>query len=131
MTFIRDTSLSAKYSVLDKNGNPAHVKYNFGPYAYAKYKKTWGNFSLESRVDVIANLLTIAKQPSIKVDWITFLSYQLNKYFSISLKTELLYNPDNLFDVLDANKIPTGEKTRKVQFMEEVRIGFTYAIKSK
>jgi hypothetical protein len=131
MTFVRDTSLSAKYSALDKNGNPVHVKYNFGPYAYAKYKKTWGNFSLETRVDVIANLLTIAKKPSIKVDWITFLSYQLTKYFTLSLKTELLYNPDNLFDVLDSDGIVTGAKTRKVQFMEEFRLGFTYSIKSK
>jgi hypothetical protein len=138
MTFVLDTSLSKQYSVVNRNGNISHVKYNFGPYAYIKYKKQWGNFSLETRLDVIYNLLNLKGSPFPKVDWITMLGYQFNKWLAISVKTELLYNPDHKFPVFETDGITpillpdgTAKTAQKLQFMENIQLSFTYSLATK
>jgi hypothetical protein len=138
MTFVLDTSLSKQYSVVNRKGDVSHFKYNFGPYAYIKYKKQWGNFSLETRLDVIYNLLNLKGSPFPKVDWVTMLGYSFNKWLAVSIKTEFLYNPDHKFPVFESDGItpvllPDGnaKTAQKMQFMENIQLSFTYAIATK
>lgn len=132
-TFVMNDSLShiGAYGVdIDK-----HTKSEFGGYARAIFSKNdfkgefLKNVSFTTKLDLFSNYL---KDPqNVDVNWETLIGLKVNKYISININTQLIYDADVRFNKFQADGI-TPEldaegkpvTVSKVQFKEILGIGF-------
>jgi hypothetical protein len=78
------------------------------------------NLNITTTLNLFSDYL--GKPENIKVHWDFFADSKINKYFSVNLRTNLIY--DN--EILIANK--DGELAPRLQFKEILSVGFSYTI---
>ncbi len=125
MVFDKDLSDAGAFGV-----DPGKtLKNEFGGYARISYsrndfKNEWlKNISLTSKLDLFSNYL---KNPqNVDVNWENIIGMKVNKYISINVMTQLLYDADTKFDTNGDGVITAADKS-KVQFKEILGIGVMY-----
>jgi hypothetical protein len=123
VTYVLDDTLS-HYGAFGVNPDKKK-RYEFGGIIKSMYtREIMKNVVFLTRLDLFSNYL---KHPEkVDVNWEVLLNMKINKYFSASLNTILVWDDDIKFALLDSAGIPTGEKKSKVQFKEVFGIGLSY-----
>lgn len=80
--------------------------------------KISNNLTINSTLNLFSDYLDTPK--NIKVLWDLFVDTKLNKYFSVNLRTNLIYDDK----ILIADK--EGHMAPRVQFKEAISVGFSY-----
>ena len=88
-------------------------------------------FRINDKFDVNSNLILFSnylKNPqNFRVNWDNTIIWKLNKFFSLNMTTNLIYD-DNIL-IIDPDKYPNGHKA--VQLKEFLQLGFTYSFTNK
>lgn len=115
LVMVEKRSLRKKYgNAIDE---PTRLK--LGAQMKGEFKKKINkNLNLETSATFFSDFL--GNPENIKINWDLFLDAKINKFFSTSLRTNLIYDDD----VLIANK--AGELAPRVQFKEILQVGFSY-----
>ncbi len=124
MTFVMDDDLAAAGAF----GVPAgqNVRSEFGGYVKIAFAKDlMKNVKLNTKIDLFSNYLDNPQYVDVNFDLL--LSFKVNDYISASFVSQLIYDYDIRFPVLDTNGDPTGETEGKIQFKELFGIGLTYS----
>ena len=125
MTFVLDEDLSAAGSF----GVPAgeKVRSEFGGYVKIAYtKEVLKNVKLNTKIDLFSNYLENPQYVDVNFDLL--LSFKVNEYLSASFITQLIYDHDIQFAVLDDNGVPIPDATEpRIQFKQLFGIGLTYS----
>jgi hypothetical protein len=124
-TFVLDQTLSDSGAFGVKRGE--NVFSEFGGYLriFAK-KDLMENISIQTNLDLFSNYLN--NPQNIDVNWRVLLSLKVNKYFSATISTEMIYD-DDIKIVEDKNNngiVEPGEKGPRLQFKEVLAIGLAY-----
>ncbi|MPN32769.1 hypothetical protein SDC9_180249 [bioreactor metagenome] len=105
------------------------MKGEFGGYLRAAFSKAdfkselLKNLSLTSKLDLFSNYL---KDPqNIDVGWENIIVFKVNKYITVNLNTNLIYDADILFDTNNSGSINEGDHSL-VQFKEIFGVGSMY-----
>ena len=122
LTIVRDQYLADLGAFGVEKGK--NSKSEFGGYVRMIYSKNdfisefMKNVSFTTKIDLFSNY---SKDPqNIVVNWETLIALKLNKYISVNLSTQLIY--DDKIKIKDENNV---EKPR-IQFKEILGIGFSY-----
>ncbi|MBR4755363.1 MAG: DUF3078 domain-containing protein [Bacteroidales bacterium] len=114
---------TGKYFITGKYYKP--VTFAFGAQMTTNIK-----FRVNDKFDVNSNLILFSnylKNPqNLRVNWDNTIIWRLNKYFSLTFITNLIYD-DNVLIVEE--DFPNGHKT--VQLKEFMQFGFTYSFANK
>ena len=130
-TFVTDKDLSAIGAFGVTPGEKS--KSEMGGYIRAAYTKNdfkgefMKNVSFTTKVDLFSNY---AENPqNIDVNWETLIGMKVNKYISVTINTNLLYD-DNIkvpFDKNGDGVVASGEVVgSRIQFKEIFGVGFSY-----
>lgn len=106
-----------------KDGKKTHSK--FGAYMRSMFKhKIMENILFQTKLELYSNYL---KNPqNIDVNWENLISMSVNKYISVDLTTQLLYD-DNIDIMVDTNDDGILDSAGpRTQFKEVLLIGLTY-----
>jgi hypothetical protein len=125
LVIVCDTALASNYSI--EAGKT--TRFEFG--AYARFQFTKNDFKAEllknvgvtTRLDLFSNYL---KNPqNIAVTWETLIAFKVNKYISINLNTNLMYDDNTKIDIVTTQPDGTTitKKEPRVQFKEILGIG--------
>lgn len=105
------------------------TKEEFGGYMRVAYSRNdfkaevLKNISFTTKLDLFSNYL---KDPqNVDVNWETLIGMKVNKYISININTQLLYDADTKFDTNNDGLITAADKSR-VQFKEIFGLGVMY-----
>ena len=128
ITFVTDEALSAAGAFGVDPGKKS--KSEFGGYLRIIYSRNdfksdfLKNISFTSKMDLFSNYLD--KPQNIDVNWETLIVMKVNKYISVNLNTQLIYD-DNVKISFDNNGDGIiDEKGSRVQFKEIFGVGFSY-----
>ena len=111
------------YFVTGKYYRPATFAFGTQLITNVKFKIN-NNFDVNSNLILFSNYL---KNPqNIRVNWDNTIQWRLNKYFSLTLVTNLIYD-DNVLIIEE--DFPNGHKT--IQLKETMQFGFTYSFTNK
>jgi hypothetical protein len=104
---------------LIKHGKKTKTK--FGAYLRGNYKvDIMKNISFHTKLELFSNYL---KNPqNIDVNWENLLAMTVNKYISVDITTQLIYD-DEVMILVDEN---TGEIGPRTQFKQTLMVGLTY-----
>lgn len=126
LTFVLDKELSNKGAFGVDPGKK--IKQEFGGYIRLAYSRSnfadglLKNMTIASKLDLFSNYL---KNPQyVDVNWEGLVGMKVNKYITVSLNTQLIYDHDILYDSNGDGDL-AGEKA-KIQFKEILGIGFMY-----
>jgi hypothetical protein len=122
LTLVNDNDLSDAGAFGVNAGKKS--KHEFGGYLRLFLKKDlMQNISFQSKLDLFSNYLN--KPQNIDVSWECLVSLKVNKFFSATLSTNLLYDDDiDLF--IDSNNDGIIDETGpRVQFKEVLAIGLS------
>ena len=100
------------------------IRNEFGGYLKIAYQKElMKNISLQTKIDFFSNYLN--NPQNIDVSWEMLINMKVNKYFTASLGTNLLYDHDITINEkqTDGTFKPVNSK---IQFKEVLAIGFAY-----
>jgi hypothetical protein len=98
----------------------------FGAYLRLFLKKgLMENIVFQTRLDLFSNYLH--NPQNIDVSWETLLSMKINKFFSATISTHMLYDDDIVIAVDKNDDGITDEAGPRIQFKEVLAIGFSYA----
>lgn len=113
------------YFITGKYYKPA--TFAFGAQLTANVK-----FKINNKIDVASNLILFSnylKNPqNFRVNWDNTIIWKLNKFFSFTCTTNLIYDDTVLIND-DPEKYPNGHKA--VQLKEYMLFGFTYSFSNK
>lgn len=126
MTFVADKKLSDMGAFgVDKGKS---LRTELGGYARLAFAKNdfadgfFKNMSIGSKLDLFSNYL---KNPQyVDVNWENLIGMKVNKYITVSLNTQLIYDYDVKYDSNHDGSLD-GEKA-KIQFKEILGVGFMY-----
>lgn len=127
MTLVNDTALSNAGAFGVDAGKKARSE--FGGYIRCIYTRNnftselLKNVALTTKVDFFSNYLH--NPQNIDVNWENMLSMKVNKYISVNLTTQLIYDDDVRFDVLNDDGVTT-RKVAKLQFKEIFGAGVSF-----
>lgn len=124
MTFVIDETLSAQGVF----GVPAGEKTRaeFGGFVKIAYStEVMKNIKLNTKIDLFSNYLENPQYVDVNFDLL--LSFKVNEFISASFISQVIYDHDIQFDILDNDGNPTGETEARVQFKELFGIGLTYS----
>lgn len=117
LVVVEEPSLRTKYG--NKIDQPA--KLELGAQLKMEYKNQVSkNLNITSTLNLFSDFL--GKPENIKVIWDFFADSKINKFFSVNLRTNLIY--DN--EILIADK--DGVLAPRLQFKEILSVGFSYTI---
>ncbi|MEZ7866171.1 MAG: DUF3078 domain-containing protein [Paludibacteraceae bacterium] len=126
LTFVLDEALSQKGAFGVAKGEKR--KKELGGYVRLAFAKSdfkqgfFQNMSIGTKVDLFSNYL---KDPQyVDVNWETLLGMKVNKYITVSLNTQLIYDHDVRIDYNQSGSI--DDDSPRVQFKEILGIGFMY-----
>jgi len=124
MTFVMDDDLAAAGSFgVDAGKN---TRSEFGGYIKLAFTtKVMKNVKLNTKIDLFSNYLENPQYVDVNFDLL--LSMKVNEYISASFISQVIYDYDIKFDVLDASGVPTGDKEARIQFKELFGIGLTFS----
>ena len=119
-TFVLNDALAAVGAFgVDKGKN---IRAEFGWYASLKYQETvLPNVEIKSKMDLFSNYENLSV---IDVNWDNAIFFKINKYFTTSFTTSLIYDKDIL---IASENNPLDVKDR-VQFKQILAVGFNYRI---
>jgi hypothetical protein len=122
MTFVMDEDLAGSFGVpADKN-----VRSEFGGYIKIAYASPiMKNVKLNTKIDLFSNYLENPQYVDVNFDLL--LSMKVNEYIAASFISQIIYDYDIRFDILDTNDVPTGETESRIQFKQLFGIGLTYS----
>jgi hypothetical protein len=126
-TFVTDQALSDSGDFGVKRGEKVYSE--FGGYAriFAK-KDLMENISVQTNLDLFSNYLH--NPGNIDVSWKVLIAMKVNKFFSATISTDMIYD-DDIKIVEDKNNngiIESGEKGPRLQFKEILAIGIAYKL---
>ncbi|MBP1638228.1 MAG: hypothetical protein H6Q18_1017 [Bacteroidetes bacterium] len=99
-------------------GGYARIAYTKGDFADGFFK----NMTIGSKIDLFSNYL---KNPQyVDVNWENLIGMKVNKYITVSINTQLIYDFDVKYDSNHDQNLD-GEKAR-IQFKEILGVGFMY-----
>lgn len=140
MTIVGDDSLAGvqAFGVNQKDangdflpGNSQNVRMEFGATLTAKFKKDiMKNVGLESNLMLFSNY--IDRPGNVDVRWTNNMVAKVNKFISVNLFTDLIYDNDIKVGVFDNQGDPVlnpwgfQKKGPRVQFKEVFGVGFSY-----
>lgn len=126
MTFVNDKQLSDIGAFGVEKGKTLRTE--FGGYARLAFSKGdfgegfFKNLTIGSKLDLFSNYL---KNPQyVDVNWENLIGMKVNKYITVSLNTQLIYDFDVKYDSNHDQNLD-GEKAR-IQFKEILGVGFMY-----
>lgn len=122
-TFVYNQTLadSASYGV--EAGE--NIRNEFGGYLKAVYTKDIvKNINLNTKIDFFSNYLNNPEK--IDINWEVLIAMKVNKFITANISTQLIYDYDIKFDILDDAGNLTGEKDARTQFKELLGVGFTF-----
>lgn len=126
LTFVLDEALSQKGAFGVAKGEK--MKKELGGYVRLAFAKSdfkqgfFQNMSIGTKVDLFSNYL---KDPQyVDVNWETLLGMKVNKYITVSLNTQLIYDYDVRIDYNQSGSI--DDDSPRVQFKEILGIGFMF-----
>ncbi len=123
MTFVRNDSLANLGAFGVKPGQ--NTRSEFGGYVKIAFtKELMKNVRLNTKIDLFSNYLENPQYVDVNFDLL--LTLKVNEYISASLITQLIYDYDIKFDILDATGEPTGEVEPRIQLKELFGVGLTY-----
>jgi len=124
MTFVLDDDLSAAGSFgVDAGEN---IRSEFGGFVKIAFsKEIVKNIKLNTKIDLFTNYLENPQYIDVNFDLL--LSFKVNEFISASLISQIIYDYDIKFDILDNAGLPTGETEARIQFKELFGIGLTYS----
>lgn len=123
VTFVLDDGLSAAGSF----GVPAgeNIRSEFGGYVKIAYtQEILKNVKLNTKIDLFTNYLDNPQYVDVNFDLL--LTFKVNEYISTTFISQVIYDYDIKFDVLE-NGNPTGDTESRIQFKELFGIGLTYS----
>jgi len=122
-TFVTDDSLSAEGAFGVDPGENVYAE--FGSYIRAFFKiDLMENITFQTKLDLFSNYLH--NPQNIDVSWETLLTMKVNKFFSATLTTHLIYDDDIVISI-DKNEDGIIEEAGpRVQFKEVLAIGISY-----
>ena len=107
-------------------GTGERLREELGAYINARYRRPLlPNITYQTRLELFSNY---AHNPqNVDVNWENLLDFKVNKFFSASVATTLVYDDDILvpLNVDEQNGDPTA-RGRRIQFKETLGIGLTY-----
>lgn len=65
--------------------------------------------------------------PTVDVNWETLTTAKVNDWFAVSFATNLIYDKDILFNLVDEGGVLTGEQGPNTQFQHILTLGLTYS----
>jgi len=127
VTMVREPELRTRYG----NAEDQFARFELGAQLKVDAKLEVENFKVSTALVLFSDYLN--KPLNIKVNWDVVAEAKISKFFSVMLRTYMIYD-DNV--LLNKTKIlPTGEKVEYqaagVQFKEQFTIGFTYTFGEK
>ena len=123
LTIVNDATLTKKYSL--EPGNTTRME--FGGYIRTIYSRNdfeaefLKNVTLTSKLDLFSNYLDNPQFKKIDVNWEVLIALKVNKYLSVNINTNLVWDYDVKFKQADG----ITEK-EKLQFKELLGVGFSY-----
>ncbi len=64
--------------------------------------------------------------PSVDINWETLTTAKVNSWFAVTFATNLIYDEDILFDIVNSEGESTGRKGPRTQFQHVLSLGVTY-----
>jgi len=117
LVIVTDENLRVRYG----NKKDEQAKLELGAQFKMEYKNQISkNLTINTTLNLFSDYLR--KPQNIKVMWDFFADSKIHKFFSINIRTNLIY--DN--EILIANK--EGELAPRLQFKEILSVGFSYTI---
>ena len=102
------------------------VRYEIGSKLGVRYRKEIAkNILFATNANFFTNYLQ--DFPTVDVNWETVTTAKVNDWFAVTFATNLIYDKDIVFNLVDANGTLTGETGPKTQFQHVLSIGLTYA----
>lgn len=124
VTFVMDQNLADAGAFGVEPGK--NVRSEFGGYVKIAYaKEILKNVKLNTKIDLFSNYLDNPEKVDVNFDLL--LTFKVNEYISASFITQMIYDYDIKFAILDANGEPTGETEPRLQLKELFGIGLTYS----
>lgn len=121
MTFVLDDELAGSFGVADDKT----VRGEFGGYVKIAFASTvMKNVKLNTKIDLFSNYLENPQYIDVNFDLL--LSMKVNEYISATFITQLIYDYDIKFDILD-DGVPTGDTESRIQLKQLFGVGLTYS----
>lgn len=139
VTYIGNNTLASK----EVYGNkfPSKIKYEFGAVLIATYKQSFwkDRITLSTIFKAYKNYLRGDKDPNnptiketkvnyrknIDIDWQTTIGFNVNKYLSASIYTQVIWDNDVLTPIKDSNPVASKQQ---VQFRDIIGINVAYNV---
>jgi hypothetical protein len=124
-TFVTDQALADSGAFGVKRGDKVYSEFGGYVRVFAK-QDLMENISVQTNLDLFSNYLH--NPGNIDVSWKVLLAMKVNKFFSATISTDMIYD-DDIKIVNDKNhngKIDKGEKGPRLQFKEILAIGLAY-----
>lgn len=123
-TFVMDPTLSAAGAFGVDPG--ASTRNEFGGYIRLFYKnEIMENVKLQTKLDLFSNYLD--RPQNIDVNWEALISMKVNKFLSVAISTQLIYDHDIKINVDKNGDGVTDEVGPRVQFKEILTVGLAYS----
>ncbi|MEA2041918.1 MAG: DUF3078 domain-containing protein [Bacteroidota bacterium] len=104
-----------------------HTKTEFGGYIKIAYANDiMKNVKLNTKLDLFSNYLN--NPGNIDINWETLINFKVNKYISMSLSTQLLYDDDVKIEIDEDGDGTFDSKGSRIQFKELFGFGITYKL---
>lgn len=101
------------------------VRYEIGSNLRLKFKQPLAeNILFATNANFFMNYLQ--DFPTVDVNWETLTTAKVNDWFAVSFATNLIYDKDIVFNLVDDNGVLTGEQGPATQFQHILTIGLTY-----
>ncbi len=103
------------------------VRYELGSKLVLKLKQQIAeNILFATNANFFTNYLQ--DFPTVDVNWETFTTAKVNDWFSVNFATNLIYDADMVFNLVDENGELTGEQGPATQFQHILTVGVTYTL---
>jgi len=107
-------------------GTGERLREELGAYLNARYRRpVMANITYQTRLELFSNYFH--NPQNIDVNWENLLDFKINKFFSASVATTLIYDDDILVPLnQDEQNSNLTARGRRIQFKETLGIGLTY-----
>ncbi len=122
MTFVLDDDLSGSFGVADDK----QVRGEFGGYMKIAFASPiMKNVKLDTKIELFSNYLENPQYVDVNFDLL--LSMKVNEFISASFITQMIYDYDIRFDILNDEGIPTGDTESRIQLKQLLGVGLTFS----
>lgn len=123
ITHVADRDLAPQFLPVGYEGKITRVE--MGSFMKVEFKmEVLKNVFLHTKADFFTNHLQ--GFGNIDVNWETIVTLKVNDYLSANFFTQLIYDDDIKFNILDAEGQPTGGQGPRTQFRESFNVGLMH-----